>query len=210
MNYPYLSPHSIWARLLVARTWELLPGVRGLRRAVATALGEERVLEIGCGFGMNAPHLRGRYAGWDVDEKMIAKARELHPDGRFVAGDVGEHVDDLAGAPTVLFSLVLHELPGDIRERLLDAAAQIAAGRILVFDFNPEMSPFQKRLTSLIEEESLQSFWDFRLADFLAARGWSLHETREINRRFCMWRFVRRGQTTDATDAREPSAPNPE
>ncbi|MDP8223842.1 MAG: class I SAM-dependent methyltransferase [Candidatus Lernaella stagnicola] len=173
----------------MARTWEMFPSVRGMRRAIAEEVATSAVLEIGCGFGMNLRHMRGPYIGLDLDELMMCKARELHPHAEFLAGTVDDHIAALAGIPLVLFSIVLHELPPGIRRDVLDAAARTASERILIFDYNPQMSAFKKWQISLLEEGPLADFWNFSLADFFHERGWREEGSRPVNHRFYMWRF---------------------
>jgi SAM-dependent methyltransferase len=51
----------------------------------------EHILDLGCGQGVLAPHIRSggaRYTGIDISPKMIASARRRHPRvGRFLRGD---------------------------------------------------------------------------------------------------------------------------
>lgn len=185
------AKRPIWVKQAAARVWEAFPTVRGLRRAIRDAVGDQSALEIGCGFGVNAAHLPGPYVGLDVDERIIAKARALRPGKRFLVGGARDHVDTLAGTPIVFFALVIHELPVADREGVLRAAARIAGEQILVFDFDPGMSAAAKWRLGLLEERTLDAYWGFDLPAFMATQGWSTCDRRSINRLFCRWKFSR-------------------
>lgn len=98
-----------------------------------------RVLDVGCGPGMGSARLRERgyeVTGVDYNERAIAYARILVPDGTFVAADIRQ----LPGPPTLAPSYdaalcmeVLEHVPPPFRERMLEGvAARLMAGGVLV------------------------------------------------------------------------------
>lgn len=108
-------------------------------------LSGERVLDIGCGHGVLAPHIAAagaRYTGVDLSPSLIRAARAAHGrDGRFLNGDARD-LDRIAAlrgitfdAAVFLLSLQDMEPP----EAVLAAAARMlsASGRIVLLMKHP-------------------------------------------------------------------------
>ncbi len=103
-----------------------------------------RVLDIGCGTGALAFRVAPRAAevvGVDLSPAMVAYAnRRLRERGtENVSFVVGDAATALAGRPAASFDvatmvLVLHEIPGEVRVRVLRDAARLAR-RVLCLDY---------------------------------------------------------------------------
>lgn len=80
--------------------------------SLAPDLSGKAVLDLGCGYGENCAEFKTRGAatvlGVDISEKMLAVAREEHPDIEFVRADMSD-LSFLKGSYDVVFSsLALH------------------------------------------------------------------------------------------------------
>lgn len=168
------------------RLFDLHPEVRAMRRHLARRLGRQSVLEIGCGFGLNARLCQGPYLGLDPDAGAVSEARRRNPGLRFGG------VEELASAReihTVLFSLVLHET--DQRAALLEQAAGLGARRVLIYDFDPRLTGLSRLRVTVLEESCIHSFWGFDPKEVLGRRGYALSEQGPIGARICWWEFVK-------------------
>lgn len=106
--------------------------------------GARTLLDVACGTGKHLELLRDRYevAGVDVDEDMLAVARERLPDvplhrGSFVDFDLGETFDVV----TCLFSSIAYARDAERLSRAVDTMARhVAPGGLLVVEpfFTPE------------------------------------------------------------------------
>ena len=165
--------------------FELHPEVRAMRRDLTHRLGDQSVLEIGCGFGANARRCRGPYLGVDPDADAVAEARRRNPDRRFGSPADAHEAD----AQTVLFCLVLHET--EQREALLNQAADLAPARVLIYDFDPRLGGVNRLRVSLLEEQAIRSYWGFDPAGVLAGRGYSPTDGGSIGSRIRFWELER-------------------
>jgi SAM-dependent methyltransferase len=89
------------------------PFDRGLLDGFAARVaGERPVCDVGCGPGHVAAYLAARGAaafGLDLSARMVATARKLHPDLRFVQGDVlALDADDESWAGATAFYSLIH------------------------------------------------------------------------------------------------------
>jgi len=97
------------------------------------------VLEIGCGSGNLYPYfLDGGYAytGLDLSGEMLAIARETHPEGRFVRGDMrdfalGEAFDAVLVTGRSFTYMTRNE---DVHRALTAMGGHLERGGLLVFD----------------------------------------------------------------------------
>jgi SAM-dependent methyltransferase len=113
-----------------------------------------RVLDVGCGPGINAPAFTHTdYLGVDLEEGYIRDARERHGD-RFVVGDAGnldvtgEHQFDC-----ILVNSLLHHLDDDQIGRLLASVRRLLAtdGTLFVIDLYVPDSPGLPRTLALAD-----------------------------------------------------------
>ena len=166
------------------RLFELHPEVRAMRRHLQGRVGTRGVLEIGCGFGLNAPRCSGPYVGLDPDAGAGAEARRRHPGRRF--GDLDEV--ETAAQHTVLLCLVLHET--EQREALLTRVAALDAPRVLIYDFDPGLTGLSRRRVTFWEERPIRSYWGFDPGEVLGRRGYTLADGGPIGPRIRWWELV--------------------
>lgn len=133
-----------------------------------------RIIDIGCGTGEHASQLARRgfeMTGVDADDAMLARARESHPEVRFVAGDaqvldLGETFDgafsnaalhwmpDQAGALRSIRAIVregapfVAEMGGHRNVAIVDAALEAATAGL-------DVPPIRKFFPSPAQEASL-------------------------------------------------------
>ena len=108
-----------------------------------------RVLDVGCGPGINAPAFRHTdYLGVDLDEGYIRDARARHGD-RFMVGDAS-NLDLPAGSQfdCILVNSLLHHLDDDQVGRLLASVRDLLApaGTLFVIDLYVPDSGLPRRL----------------------------------------------------------------
>ena len=80
--------------------------------SLAPDLLGKAVLDLGCGYGENCAEFKAMGASWilgvDISEKMLAVAREEHPDIEYVRGDISD-LSFVSGTFDVVFSsLAVH------------------------------------------------------------------------------------------------------
>jgi SAM-dependent methyltransferase len=80
----------------------------------------QRVLDVGCGPGTNAPRFAGAdYVGVDINERYLTIARSKYP-GLFIQADLQTaDLSSLGTFDTILVNSVLHHLPDDAVTRIL-------------------------------------------------------------------------------------------
>lgn len=137
--------------------WLLSRGKEGEMRAKALGLarlsGGENVLDIGCGTGTLAIAAkrqvgeRGMVCGVDASPQMVARAVKK---GRKAQLDVDFRNAAVEGLPfpnsqfdVVLSTLMLHHLPGKLREECAREIRRVLkpGGRVLIIDFGPPVAP---------------------------------------------------------------------
>jgi ubiquinone/menaquinone biosynthesis C-methylase UbiE len=96
----------------------------------------ERVLEIGCGMGVNAEHCTGRYVGVDINELMLKKGKEKYHRGILLQA-VAARVPFPAGTfDKVVLTYVLSGIPNN-RSALQEALRVVKPDGIVgVLDFS--------------------------------------------------------------------------
>jgi SAM-dependent methyltransferase len=94
-----------------------------LIQQLQTGAGAKRVLELGCGFGDFAARATAfgvEAVGMDISETAILKARQRHPETRFVVGAIADHEKIKAIAPDII---VMAEITWYVLEELRDFIA---------------------------------------------------------------------------------------
>jgi len=158
-------------------------------------VGDQSVLEVGCGFGFNAVLCTGPYLGMDIDAEMVGLARRLYPDHEFIAGSSAvlcRQSNPPQRFSTGLLSLILHE--AEDRAALLREMTGLC-GRLVVCDFDPRMSMPRRLGVSLMEESSIASYWRFDPQTPLRERGWALAGTGPISPEFRWWEYLPEGSS---------------
>ena len=128
----------------------------------------DRVLEVGCGTGDVALAAKQRVGasgsvfGIDPSPEMIAVARSKAAQAR-VAVDFQVGVIEALAFPdasfdVVLSSLMMHHLPGDLKQRGLAEIARVLkpGGRLLIVDFKRSTTAWTRTLNSLIFHGTLR------------------------------------------------------
>ena len=149
--------------------------VREARQGIARALGDDPVVEIGCGFGANARYCRGPYLGLDVDEAALRVARKRHPGRDFLHESVGDGPLESIPPWTVLLCAVLHEIQD--REHMLTVLSERGHRRILVCDFDPDLGGWL-RLWMRVFEPGAATYWGNDPVASLRRSGWIVSESR--------------------------------
>jgi ubiquinone/menaquinone biosynthesis C-methylase UbiE len=148
-----------WARFYDPLVWLITLGqprkLRALPLELAALRPGERVLEIGCGTGaVTLPAARrvgpgGLAAGIDAAPEMIAEARRKARRARSLAQFRVEPAEALSFADgsfdVVLSSLMMHHLPGDLKQRALAEVRRVLrpGGRVVIVDMMPAAAPMR-------------------------------------------------------------------
>ncbi len=67
----------------------------GILSAYLTHLGAAQILDVGCGDGLLRHHWNGpRYAGLDISNVALAKAKERFPKDAWIQGDFGKEIPE--------------------------------------------------------------------------------------------------------------------
>jgi SAM-dependent methyltransferase len=105
--------------------------------------GGEKVVDVGCGTGIVRRYLPAdiEYAGFDVSEKYIARARQTFAqNGTFLVGTAGDFLPDpdprLCGADLVMCMGLLHHLNDEETLQVLQLADKILrpGGRLVCWE----------------------------------------------------------------------------
>lgn len=105
--------------------------------------GGDTLLDVGCGTGNHAAHLRGHYRveGLDLEERLLRIARERYPDAAFHQGDMTDF--DLGrrfDAVTCLFSAIGYARTEDaLRRTIAGFARHLRPGGVAVVE--PWLTP---------------------------------------------------------------------
>ena len=149
-----------------------------LDRALLAAFAEHvrgrgRVLDIGCGPGHVAGHLRRAHAipadGLDLSPQMVAQATKLFPDATFTVGDILDlHARDLAGITAfyALCNLAPDTLP---RAAASIIAALAPGGRLLVSFHCAHAGPDHMHVDTMWDKPVSLDFWFHSTAHVSAA-----------------------------------------
>lgn len=119
---------------------------------VAERLGRspERILDFGCGIGLNLPCLARRFPAaklhaTDISGQSLAHVRAKHPEVSVIEDrDLDGHAFDL-----IFVSGVFHHVPVGQREGVMNRLSSLlsAAGSLFVFEHNP-YNPVTRRMVA--------------------------------------------------------------
>lgn len=142
-----------------------------VRKKLAPFLAHNRgarhdvILDVGCGPGTNAAHLRPlcrQYFGLDLSPDYVAHAARRFPDGRFSAADAAaaSSYAALPAADLVILNSLMHHLSDvQVRACLAQVARKLTAqGRVHVIDLIlPEQRGLPRALARLDRGEHARS-----------------------------------------------------
>lgn len=160
------------------RKKQLSPLWDELLKIVGDIKPDSRILDVGCGNGRLLKAIgekKVEYLGIDNSERMVALAKELHPEQRFLVNEVLE----LSKIPEinfdyVFFVAVLHHLPGeDLRVAALKQLKNKVSdnGRIIIVNWN---FWHHKKLRKLIWRYAILKIFKKNNFDFgdILFQGW--------------------------------------
>ena len=184
------SRFPTWLRLLNSRFFEFGKDARELRASVREEIRVRPglLVEIGCGFGINARLREGDYLGLDPDPRVIEAARQRNPGRRFETLDGADLGLPDGSAAVALFVLTLHETPREDMERVLAEARRVAKN-VLVFDYNTRLAGLSGLWIRLNERADFRDYLAFDIAGTMERAGWRLAADQKINRTFHKWVF---------------------
>lgn len=161
----------------------LEPSTRALR-SLAVKMAEpgpgDRVLDVGCGTGAWLEAFAdggARCSGIDASPAMLEVARKrLGDNADLTLGDAAQMPYPDGAFTVVAASMFLHELPSDLRSRILGEIARVLApeGRVVVVDFGEGALTVKGRLTralSMIAERIAGREHHRNCTTFLAQGG---------------------------------------
>ena len=162
------------------------------RKAVLERIGEEdTVLDLCTGTATNAVNIAKakpfvEITGIDLSDKMLevgkAKARKAHLNNVTLRQMDATALEFKADSfDTVLISLILHELDGDLAESLLREAKRVLKdnGRIIVTEWERPSSRGRRTLfapVALLEPKPYKSFIKKDMYNYFASLGFSVEE----------------------------------
>ncbi len=176
------------------RLFERGPRIRALRRQVADLVGDDAVLEVGCGRGRNADACAEGYLGIDIDAEAIADAERCHPLRRFRVWDVVAQGPLPGEFDTLLLCLTVHEV--DRPARLFEEVLGMPRRRVLVVDYDPALGGWLRLREGALEMGRLGRFGRLDLVGIHQRRGWRLHGTAPFADMYRWWDFRVGGDET--------------
>lgn len=158
------------------------------RSRIGKLVGNDPVIEIGCGFGPNAKYCKGPYLGIDISPDAIREAKRRYPIKDFLCGDVETIKSHLSGYSIVLFSAVLHEISD--YEGTLSIVAGAGFNRILICDYDPELHGWLRIWMNIFEPHA-KRWWGCQPDMLLPESEWSVQKG-QITNSLLWWEFTRR------------------
>ncbi len=150
-------------------------------RSLPCFRNDASVLDVGCGIGQYSRLNNGPYLGLDFDERYIRHARKVHgsPQKQFRIGNVTELRNEGRRFDLVLLVDILHHLPPPEAVRLLQTAAALTDGRVLLLDNQREQDNALGRW--LIEHDRGEYIrpWQETL-EIIASAGLTAEESRPL------------------------------
>lgn len=144
--------------------------LKGHGLALAPPRRDQRVLDMGCGTGTLLERYRdGGSAVWGIDASpaMLAVARRrLGPKASLLLGDVTRTPLAEASFDLVTVTMVLHEMPPEVRSAAVDEARRLIrpGGQLLAIDYHRGPLGFPRGwllrgLTTVIERAAGREHW---------------------------------------------------
>jgi len=131
----------------------------------------KRILEYGCGIGLNVPALQARFPsseiwGCDISEDSLRLAAEGNPQGHFFQIDPARNTELSDSFDVLLMACVLHHVPVEHHSVVIEkAAAYLRPGAdLFIFEHNPrnpvtryivQRCPFDEGVTLLDARETV-------------------------------------------------------
>ena len=151
-----------------------LKGVRRETVEMSSVRREDRVLDVCTGTGDAALEFAGQcddVTGIDLSVEMLAVARKKNRESkiRFLQMDATRlnFADREFNVSTISFGL--HDMPPEVRERVLREMARVTRKRIVIVDYNPPLNRLLRAIyIALISLYESKYFPDFARSDFEA------------------------------------------
>jgi demethylmenaquinone methyltransferase/2-methoxy-6-polyprenyl-1,4-benzoquinol methylase len=138
-----------------------------------------RVIDVATGTGAQARAFSDAGAavvGIDLSPRMLSIARRKHPSVEFREGDATALAAADASFDAACISFALHEMPADVRRRVIGELARVVRsnGTVIVVDYAPPrgwLARLFSRVVALFERTSYHEFLQEDLAAALARAG---------------------------------------
>ena len=193
MKVPFLASifsqqASPWLWLLAQHTIGGTPDKQSILRQHYK--GENRVIEVGCSIGNIARNLIGEpgleYLGLDIDDGALEFARKWfapYPNFAFSNQSLQQVAATGARYDLVCVTGVLHHVPDNVAQNMLDGARAVAAAgaRLLMFDpipLRPGDGPVYGLIHKLEQGEFLRS--PARLREMITQAGFVLDQEEDV------------------------------
>lgn len=177
----------LWLRRRIHDLQEKRAIVRRARSRIGELIGDDRVIEIGCGFGPNAAACRGNYLGIDMNPEAVREAQRRYPAKKFLCGDVTSITSAASGYDTVLFCAVLHEIPDP--KSALETVIHAGIRRILICDYDPELRGWLRLWMNIFEPDA-RNWWGCRPELLVPEPAWSVRKG-HLTRALLWWDFTK-------------------
>ena len=133
---------AAYAQLGFRNTYYL--AYRDLPEIIRTHVAGNKALDFGCGTGRSTRFLRSLgfdAIGVDIAPQMVAKAREIDPDGDYRVGAVGDFADLVATRDLILCAFTFDNIPAQEKLSLLRTLRGILgpAGKVVLLVSTPEI-----------------------------------------------------------------------
>lgn len=175
---------------LVAALYSQLSSVKKMRREIAKYPRRSKVIDVGCGNGVNTAHLASiadEVVGIDIDQKKIDTARRLYPHLKFYRMDAAGTEFSDGQFDTAFLIMFLHEA---CNNEVIREVCRIA-GEVVVIDYSRVLYGLSGKIIRLIEKDKYERFAGLNLTLKFKEFGFSLKESRSFHPNFYIYFFAR-------------------